>query len=133
MPGWKRTFPAVPGALGSLRGEVASIAHRCGLSDQRVNEVVLAVTEAATNAVKHAYPSDAPGQVSASAEIDQGLLQIVIADHGQGMGRRSVSPGLGLGLPLIAALADAVDVVAVDPGTEIRMRFRCPAATSPRR
>ena len=40
---------------------------------------------------------------------------------------RADSPGLGLGLPLMAHLADAVDIVRTSPGTEIHLTFPCPA------
>jgi anti-sigma regulatory factor (Ser/Thr protein kinase) len=42
------------------------------------------------------------------------------------MGSRSDNPGLGLGLPLIARLADTVEVVRKSPGTEIHITFACP-------
>jgi serine/threonine-protein kinase RsbW len=51
----------------------------------------------------------------------------VIADTGRGLAPRSDSPGLGLGLPLMAHLADTIDVVSQVPGTEIHLTFACPA------
>jgi len=44
------------------------------------------------------------------------------------MAPRVDSPGLGLGLPLITALADEVEVVSSEEGgTEITIVFPCPA------
>jgi serine/threonine-protein kinase RsbW len=120
---------ATPEAGYVLRSEMAAIARECGLSDQRVGDVKLAVSEAVSNVVRHAYGRCKPGQVIATAHVDSGLLRIVIADTGAGMAPRSDSPGLGLGLPLMAHLADAINVVRKAPGTEIHLTFACP--TSP--
>ena len=119
---------ATPEAGYVLRSEMAAIARECGLSDQRVGDVKLAVSEAVSNVVRHAYSRCKPGQVIATAHVDSGQLRIVIADTGGGMAPRSDSPGLGLGLPLMAHLADAINVVRKAPGTEIHLTFACPAS-----
>jgi anti-sigma regulatory factor (Ser/Thr protein kinase) len=106
---------------------MAAIARECGLSPERINDVKLAVSEAVTNAVQHAYRDEDPGDVTGTADTEQGTLRIVIADSGSGMSPRPDSPGLGLGLPLIAYVADAVEVVSHGDGTEIHMTFPCPA------
>jgi anti-sigma regulatory factor (Ser/Thr protein kinase) len=107
---------------------MAAIARECGLSDQRVGDVKLAVSEAVSNVVRHAYGRQNAGQVIATAHVDSGVLRIVIADTGGGMAPRSDTPGLGLGLPLMAHLADAIDVVRTAPGTEVHLTFACPAS-----
>lgn len=112
---------------------MAAIARECGLSDQRVGDVKLAVSEAVSNVVRHAYNGRDPGRVVATADVDDGTLRIVIADSGRGMAPRSDSPGLGLGLPLMAHLADTIDVIRTDPGTEIHMTFPCPGSRTLRR
>jgi anti-sigma regulatory factor (Ser/Thr protein kinase) len=127
MARWRGTFPATPGSVGILRGEMAAIARECGLPDERVADVMLAVSEAATNVIVHAYP-DHKGLVSGAAFVGQGALRIVIADNGVGMAPRIDSPGLGLGLPMVATVADALDVKTSGDGTEIEMTFPCPAA-----
>lgn len=105
---------------------MAAVARDCGLSDERVGDVRLAVSEAVTNVVRHAYSGQEPGSVLATAHVGEGVLRIVIADAGRGMAPRSDSPGIGLGLPLMAHLAERIDVVRTDPGTEIHMTFPCP-------
>lgn len=121
---------ATPEAGYVLRSEMAAIARECGLSDQRVGDVKLAVSEAVSNVVRHAYSRCKPGQVIATAHVDGGMLRIVIADTGAGMAPRSDSPGLGLGLPLMAHLADAINVVRKAPGTEIHLTFACPTSAA---
>jgi serine/threonine-protein kinase RsbW/stage II sporulation protein AB (anti-sigma F factor) len=110
-----------------LRGEMAAIARHCGLSPERVNDVKLAVSEAVTNVVQHAYRDREPGDVWAIASVHDERLRIVIADGGVGMTPRTDSPGLGLGLPLISQLADSIHVRSTDDGTEIHMTFPCPS------
>jgi anti-sigma regulatory factor (Ser/Thr protein kinase) len=126
MAHWTGRFPALDGTAYVLRGEMAAIARSCGLTSQRIDDVKLAVSEAVSNAVQHAYRDREPGDITGTAHIGNGLLRIVIADSGIGMKPRSDSPGLGLGLPLIAQLADAVEVISTGHGTEIHMTFPCP-------
>jgi len=126
---WTGRFPAVPEAAYALRGEMAAIARECGLQDHEVDDVKLAVSEAVTNAVRHAYNGRDRGDVIGTAHVDDGTLRIVIADAGNGLRQGSSdSPGLGLGLPLMARLSKALEVVSNGAGTEIRMAFPCPAS-----
>jgi Histidine kinase-like ATPase domain len=62
-----------------------------------IADVQLAVTEAATNAVIHAY-ADATGELTVTAAMQAGELEIVIADTGPGLVDRDDGPGLGVGL-----------------------------------
>jgi anti-sigma regulatory factor (Ser/Thr protein kinase) len=123
---WTGRFPASGAAAYVLRGEMAAIASNCGLERERIDDVKLAVSEAVSNAVQHAYRDREPGDITGTAHIEDGVLRIVIADSGIGMTPRPDSPGLGLGLPLIAQVADAVEVISNGDGTQIHMSFPCP-------
>jgi anti-sigma regulatory factor (Ser/Thr protein kinase) len=125
---WRGRFSASDTAAHVLRGEMAAIARECGLGRERVDDVKLAVSEAVSNAVQHAYRDREPGDITGTAHIEDGVLRIVIADSGIGMTPRPDSPGLGLGLPLIAQLADTVEVISNGDGTEIHMTFPCPSS-----
>ena len=82
------------------------------------------VSEAVTNSVIHAYRDrDRPGDVHVSASLDRDGVQISIADDGLGLRPRVDSPGVGLGMPLIADLADHVEISYADPGTRIAAHF----------
>jgi serine/threonine-protein kinase RsbW len=83
------------------------------------------VTEAITNAVVHAYRHhDRPGRVDMEAEVDGDSLWVRVRDQGRGLEPRLDSPGLGLGLPLIAQLSASSEIVSPEHGgTEIIMRF----------
>jgi serine/threonine-protein kinase RsbW/stage II sporulation protein AB (anti-sigma F factor) len=95
--------------------------------ESRVDSVRLAVSEAVTNAVVHAFRLRAqPGMVVVSVTVDDGKwIEVRVTDDGDGMAPRDDSPGPGLGLPLIHDLADRVEHRAppAGPGTELSMRF----------
>lgn len=110
-----------------LRREIAAIAVGCGMDADAVADVRLAVTEAATNAVVHAYEKQ-PGGLNVSADVREGELSIVIVDTGQGVTAGHESAGFGLGLPLIASVATSFDIRSRPSGTEVRMAFPCPQA-----
>lgn len=104
---------ATPEQISLLRREVTDYARRVGLAEGRLADVRLAISEAATNAVLHAYRDRAPGEIRVNAELTRdGLLRIVVEDDGFGPLPRPDSPGLGLGLPTIASVADMVELSA---------------------
>ncbi len=90
-----------------------------------IPDVELAASEAATNVVIHAYSDqEVPGTIDVSAAVAGDELWVIITDIGIGLRPRPDSPGLGLGLAIIAQLADGVDVVRpAEGGLELRMRF----------
>lgn len=87
--------------------------------------IVLCVSEAVTNAVVHGYRDDVDGVVEMEAAQTGDAFCVFVRDRGSGpMGDRD-SPGLGVGLPLMATLADTFEISARDTGgTEIALRFR---------
>ena len=123
---WSQT--AVPEAVGYLRAAACNFASAAGIEDPPLADARIALSEALTNAVVHSYREvDAPGAVAVTATVDDGTLWLVITDNGCGFKPRQDSPGLGLGLPIIAALADTFDILPVTPtGTAIHMTFDNP-------
>jgi serine/threonine-protein kinase RsbW/stage II sporulation protein AB (anti-sigma F factor) len=83
----------------------------------------IVVSEAVANAVVHAYPDRAPGQVRLEAWLEDELLTVVVADDGVGMSAGRDSPGLGEGLAVIRRLAREVEVQS-EGGTRLVMRLR---------
>ena len=108
-----------------LRREMTGMAKDCGMDSDGIADVGLAVTEAATNAVIHAY-AGAEGELMVTAAIQDGELAIVIGDTGPGLVERHDSPGLGVGLSILASVAERLKIVSHPDGTEIHMAFRCP-------
>ena len=106
------------------RHAIGGLADVLEVSDQTLADVKLAVTEACTNVVVHAYP-DGEGPMAVRATVDEDVLQVVVTDEGRGIVPRPDSPGLGLGLPLIATLAESLELgTGARQETEVRMTFR---------
>jgi anti-sigma regulatory factor (Ser/Thr protein kinase) len=101
----------------------AKFARDAGLSGERLHKLRLAVSEAVTNVVVHAY-RDRAGTVSLAAALASGELWILVSDSGCGFQTPSARPGLGLGLALMAdACDDFVIAERAEGGTEARLLF----------
>jgi anti-sigma regulatory factor (Ser/Thr protein kinase) len=120
---FQATYPGIPTAVRDIRGELASFAAREGFDDGRLDDIRIAVSEAATNAVVHAYDRWC-GEIRVDAGMEHGELVIAIADDGPGMTARADSPGLGLGLPTITTVSDRLEVASTSAGCELQMTFR---------
>ena len=123
-----RTAPAIPEAVGALRRAAVQFATGLGAGAAIVDGVRLAVSEAVTNVILHAYPDrEEPGPVELTAACEGDELLVTVRDEGTGMVPRIDSPGLGLGLPLIAQTAHSMEVrPGPGGGTEMRMSFLLP-------
>jgi anti-sigma regulatory factor (Ser/Thr protein kinase) len=115
--------------VAALRRAVDQYAARGGVDERRREDIALAMSEAVSNVVVHAYADrEEPGEVRVNAWFDARGLQIAICDDGLGMTPRVDSPGLGLGLPLMGKVADRLLLEDSDPppGTCVRMTFALP-------
>jgi anti-sigma regulatory factor (Ser/Thr protein kinase) len=123
-------LPAVPGAASDARRAVHAVAAS-QVADGYA--VTLAVSEAVNNVVAHAYrdrsPDVEPGTVHVTVTVDGDELLVAVCDEGVGMAPRSDSPGVGLGLPIIAALADRFEVQQLTGGTRLLLGFRLAASS----
>jgi anti-sigma regulatory factor (Ser/Thr protein kinase) len=122
------TLPARAENVAVVRHAFGGLGDALALPDQVLADVKLAVTEACTNVVVHAYPGgEGPLEVAATAR--DGRLSVAVRDEGRGMLPRADSPGLGLGLPLIATLAESLELGSGEDerGAEVRMTFRIDA------
>jgi serine/threonine-protein kinase RsbW len=108
-------LPARAENVAVVRHVLGAFADALGLSDDLIEDLRLAVTEACTNVVRHAYPYGEPGAMEISIRPDEDLVHVIVADRGRGIGTSSDTSGPGLGLPLIAAIADSVDLQS-NPG-----------------
>ncbi len=118
------TLPARAENVAVVRHAIGGLGDALDVDDQVLADVKLAVTEACTNVVVHAYGGeDGPMEIAASVSPER--LMVAIRDEGRGMLPRPDSPGLGLGLPLIATLAETLELGrSLDDRTEVRMSFR---------
>jgi anti-sigma regulatory factor (Ser/Thr protein kinase) len=116
--------PATVSAVSQLRRAVGAFLARAGVPDPLLANAKLAVSEAVTNVVVHGYPeASEPGPVNVKAAVERDGVHIVVADEGVGFAPRLDSPGVGLGLPVIAALADELSIDAEGDGTRLELTF----------
>jgi serine/threonine-protein kinase RsbW len=113
---------AVPENVPVARRAVADYARSCQAD---VTRVALAVSEAVTNVVLHAYRNPPAGSVRVRAEMDRSDLVVTVADEGPGMRPNPDSPGLGMGLAIIGSTASDIELHDTGAGLELRMRFPC--------
>ncbi|HXF30918.1 MAG TPA: SpoIIE family protein phosphatase [Solirubrobacterales bacterium] len=113
---------ARPDAVTELRWAAHDFALENGADEGLAGDIMLAVSEAVTNAVKHAYPRG-EGEVELVASLAEGgRLVVLVRDSGGGFGPTS-SEGLGAGLMLMRECADELDVDQRPTGVTVRMVF----------
>jgi stage II sporulation protein AB (anti-sigma F factor) len=120
------SFDAVPQAAGAARQAILRVADRYHVLEEVRDAIELCVSEAVTNAVVHGYRGrGGRGQLEASHR--DGELCVSIRDDGAGLAPYVDSPGLGLGLPLMANLSARFEVRSRSGGgTEIVLHFPLP-------
>ena len=121
---FRRTFPADAHELATMRAELRAWLERSGLPAETREDVVLACTEAATNAIEHAYIGRR-GDVLIEAESEDGTLQVSVVDHGRWRHPRP-DDSRGRGLELVRAVIGDIDVERGEGGTTVRMRVGIP-------
>jgi serine/threonine-protein kinase RsbW len=116
-------YAARPESVAAARAAIVEFAASSGASPAKLEAVALAVSEAATNVVVHAYRDAVePGAIEVAAAKAGGELLVIVADDGSGLRPRRDGKGLGLGL--IAQVSDGVVLVPrAAGGLELRMRF----------
>lgn len=121
---------AIPEEVPFARAAIDRLCERLEIGGELAQRIRLAVTEACTNCVLHAYDTDAEASTYVlDARLDKDALLVVVRDSGVGL---FVSPpseygGLGFGLLLIEQAAD--DAIVSSPpagGTRVEMRFTLP-------
>src|SRR5919112_318305 len=109
--GARRPCPAEPHRIPQLRAEVRGWLSPLGLSSETADDIVLAVNEAATNAVDHAYAAPgAENTFEVSLWLEDGVLHVEIADHGRWRPREVAPSGRGFGIMIMEELIDSVVV-----------------------
>jgi anti-sigma regulatory factor (Ser/Thr protein kinase) len=130
VPELRITLPAHKDSLGLLRHVVRGFRDAYGIASATMDDIVLAVSEAATNVVVHAY-GPRPGTMTVVARSDGGLLHILVRDHGRGIAPPADIPRLGHGLALMRHVAESLEVVGTPAGTDVLMTFQLIAEHDP--
>lgn len=122
------TYEAVEASVPAARHVTADFAAAAGIAGEALDSVRLAVSEAVTNVVRHAYRGRT-GRFQLTLGTCPGELWVLVSDDGCGHHTATRDPGLGLGLALIADACDEfVLAERAAGGTEAQMRFLIRAA-----
>jgi serine/threonine-protein kinase RsbW len=115
-----KVFPGQYESLAAIDRFVAEAAEEAGFDNGTVYQVRLAVDEACSNIIKHAYGGEGRGVIECSCHTRDDDLTVVLRDQGQPFDPESVPPpnlsgdleertGGGLGLYFIREIMDEVD------------------------
>ena len=123
VPDLELRLAARPENVAVVRHALGGLAEALSLDEHVLADIKLAVSEACANVVMHAYDeAEGPLEVTASATGDR--LTVIVRDRGKGISPRTDSPGLGVGLPLIATLTDTLELRSgEEEATEVWMTF----------
>ena len=121
------TIPARPEYITLCRLALTGLSRLRPLSDEMLADLKLAITEACSNSVRHAYPGDG-GRVEISYTLTGGTLEIEVCDEGEGFepggsarAAGDLSEG-GLGIAIIRSIADELEI-GPRAGGGSRLRF----------
>ncbi len=131
LPDVEVVLPARAGSVAVARQAVSGLADAMGWNGEFLADLKIAVSEACTNAVVHAYPEGQAGNVVIRAWLDPTHLRLSVSDEGSGISPKlgGGAAGLGLGLPLMAALSEEVSVKSGPDGpTVVSLTFAIPAS-----
>jgi serine/threonine-protein kinase RsbW len=133
QPEVRLVLPALPANVALVRQALAGLTDELGVDPARASDMKIALTEACTNVVVHAY-GEKPGPIDVTMTVEHGRLVLGVRDHGGGLhplpGRDEGAP-LGFGLALIASLSDELGLVGGRHGTEVRIAFGLSDASAP--
>jgi PAS domain S-box-containing protein len=115
-------LPSEPRALGSLRALLRRWLEQADADDRDVHAIVMACSEACTNAIEHAGAGSGE-TIAFEARLEDGAVEISVRDRGRWRDQRPPSDQ-GRGLDLIDALMDDVQLESLPDGTTIRLRRR---------
>jgi serine/threonine-protein kinase RsbW len=115
------TIPAKAEYIALGRLALTGIARLRPLTAEALGDLKLALTEACTNSVKHAYDENG-GRVGITYELYADRLEVEVVDDGEGFQERTEASDAdemgesGLGLAIIKAVADDVEIADRDGG-----------------
>jgi len=136
------TIPAEPKWLALCRLVLSGVCRLGPVDEEMLADLKLAVTEACSNSVRHAYDEDGGGLVRIRYELGADALAVEIADAGQGFRFDRPVPELGpgpgeelredeMGLAIIHALVDEVEIGAGPEGHGTTISLRKHLGASP--
>lgn len=129
-PAVRLSFPARAEYLILARLALAGVGRAAAIDEDVLADLKLAVTEACGNAVRHAYDGMEEGVVRVAVDVGGDEIVVTVSDDGRGVAQQGADAEGGgyageggMGLAIIAAIADELDVRRAGPdgGTVVRM------------
>ncbi|WP_232663476.1 ATP-binding protein [Pseudonocardia sp. TRM90224] len=124
-----RSWPADAEQLSVIRHQLARWLEPLQLTEEETADVVLAVDEAAANAVSHAYRGnrpDGPATVELTLWTEPGTLSIEVVDHGHWRPPAPDPETGGRGIPLMSTISESVLIRFDERGSRVLLRHRIP-------
>lgn len=129
-PTVRLTIPAKAEYITLVRLALSGISQSRELPDETLGDLKLAVTEACSNSIRHAYNDEREGSVEVVYELHPDRLVVEVCDDGPGfsvpeppvIGEDGLNEG-GLGIAIIRELADELELGPGDGGQGSRLRF----------
>jgi serine/threonine-protein kinase RsbW len=122
-----RRFHADPSSIGPVRHELRDWLNAHELTDDDLDDVLVASGEACANAVRHAYAHE-QGEATLEARLREGELTVRVRDHGHWR-EPSPSDERGRGILIMRGLMNSVYLHATRRGTTVVMRKRVVTTT----
>ncbi len=94
-----RIFPGRNDSLAALSEYICEQAAAAGLSEKEIYAVQLAVDEAASNIIEHAYGGENRGEIECSCTVSKNEIKVVLKDQGKSFAPEEVA-NLPIGAPL---------------------------------
>jgi serine/threonine-protein kinase RsbW len=123
------TIPARAEYIALCRLALTGLARTRALQEEVVADLKLALTEACSNSVRHAYEEGRDGVVQVSYRLRDDRIEVEVADDGAGFdpavlerAQRELDEG-GLGIAIIRAVTDELEIGSSPEGRGSRLRF----------
>jgi serine/threonine-protein kinase RsbW len=123
------TIPAKPEYIALGRLALTGVLRTEGVEQEVVADLKLALTEACSNSIRHAYADGREGFVEIRYELEEGRLDVEVADDGAGFDPKLLAADIrdvdegGLGIAIIRALTDELELGPRAGGSGSRLRF----------
>lgn len=123
MESFELTLDARPESLSVVRHVLGALPASWTVDAETFDDVLVAVNEACSNVVLHAYPGQ-DGLMEVHGKVDGARLHVAVTDRGDGIERDVEPHDHGVGLDLIETLSDQVVIDRLPDGRhEVRMTF----------
>jgi len=124
-----RRWPATPEQLKPIRADVRHWLGPLELTDDAQHDLLLAVSEAASNAIEHAHPTTSRhAVVELTFWTDNHAVWIEIVDHGEWKAPSTNRGSRGRGIPMMQRLVESVMIHYDTRGTRVLLRHPLPGA-----